>query len=133
MWTMNPTIITSAATSCRTYPTSTVGRPKVFGNHIGMPEIKKITLLATIAQKYTFWPALKKSTYSGSSLSVFATYAFNRRIHRRSSLVHDIGCSQFSTCSAKHATNPRLNQGCSNRVMGPPPKSGVSQRYSHGV
>ena len=110
-----------------------VVRPKALGNHIGTPETRKMTELPTIAQKYNFCPALKKSTYSGSSSSVLATYSFSRRIHRVSSGVHDIGWSQFRSCSAKNATNPRLNQGCSSRVIGPPPKSGVSTRYSHGV
>src|ERR671930_1384813 len=101
---------------------STVGRPNVFGNHIGMPEIRKTTALIAIAQKYNFCPALKKSTYSGSVLSEFVTYSFMRRIQRRSSEVHVIGSSQFRNWSAKNTTKPRLNHGCSRRVLAPPPK-----------
>ena len=59
---MNPISITSAAMSCSTYPMPTAGRPNVFGNHIGMPEMRKMIALIAIAQKYIFCPALKKST-----------------------------------------------------------------------
>ena len=36
------------------------------------------------------------------------------------------------TATRRATTNARLNHGCSSRVIGPPPNSGVSQRKSHG-
>src|SRR2546423_11867678 len=111
---------------------STSGSPNVFGNHIGTPEMRKTTAMITIAQKYSFWPALKKSTYSGSTVSALVTYSLARRVQRRSSAFHVIGASQFRNCSAKNRTNPRLNHGCTRRVLAPPPESGVNQWDSHG-
>lgn len=49
---MKPATITSAARSWNTYAIATGVRPNVFGNHIGMPETRKMIELATIAQKY---------------------------------------------------------------------------------
>src|SRR2546421_10952875 len=111
---------------------STSGRPNVFGNHIGTPEMRKTTALITIAQKYSFWPALKKSTYSGSTVSALVTYSLARRVQRRSSAFHVIGASQVRDCSAENRTDPRLDQGCSRRVLAPPPKSGVNPWASPG-
>ena len=84
-------------------------------------------------QKYAFWPALKKSTYSGSRGWAFVTYARMCRIHRRSSAFHDMGRHQLRIWSVKAITKPRLNHGCSSRVIAPPPKSGVKRRKSQGV
>ena len=78
-------------------------------------------------------PAFKNPTYSGSIGSVFLTYAFIWRSHRRSSFVQLIGPSQLISCSAKMATNATLNHGWRRRVIGPPPNNGVNHRYSHGV
>src|SRR2546428_12699144 len=96
-----------------------------------MPETKKISALATIAQKYTFWPALKKSTYSGSSTSVFETYSLTRLIHCRSFRVHVIGSHQLGVCSPKAAPNPRPNHRCRNLVAVPPAKNRVQGGKRH--
>src|SRR6188474_1641647 len=108
-------------------------RPKSRGNHRGSPVSRKITAHAAIVQKYIFWPPLKKPTSSASTASSFDTYVLIRLIQRESAGVHRIGSSQLSNCSAKNTTKPRLNHGCSRRVVGPPPKTGVSAWNSHGV
>src|SRR5919197_4695526 len=88
---------------------STVGRPNVFGNHIGMPEIRKTTALIAISQQDNFCPALKKSTYSGSVFSEFVTYSFMRRIQRRASEGHVIGPRQVKEAGGKKKTKPQPN------------------------
>src|SRR5262245_29856803 len=108
-------------------------RPNDCGNHIGRPVARNTRALPTIAQKYIFWPPLKNPTSSASTFSTFVTYALMRLTHRESADVQDIGAIQLSSCSAKNNTKPRLNHGCSSRVVGPPPKIGVSTRKSHGV
>src|SRR6516164_176941 len=96
MCAMKPTSLTSAAMSCTKYATATPVLPEAAGNQIATPDRRKKPALATIVQKYSFWPPLKKSTYSGSATSAFETYSLMRRIHRLSSDVHAIGCNQFS-------------------------------------
>src|SRR5438094_8495508 len=99
---------------------------------MGNPVRTNTIAATTIAQKYTFCPPLKYPTSSASTVLVFVTYSRMRFIHRRSAGVQVIGSSQFRNWSAKNSTKPRLNHGCSRRVDGPPPKSGVSQWYSQG-
>src|SRR5581483_1172952 len=109
----------------------TTRRPAASGNHIARPVSRNTSADTAIVQKYAFCPPLKKPTDAGSTGSAFVTYARMLRSQRVSSDVHVIGRSQFKNCSANTTTNPRLNHGCRNRVSGPPPHSGVLQRYSH--
>src|SRR4026207_2262162 len=108
-------------------------RPKSRGNHSGRPGSRKNTAHAAIVQKYIFWPPLKKPTSSASTASSFDTYDLIRLIQRESAGATHIRSSQLSNCSAKNTTKPRLNHGCNRRVIGPPPKTGVSAWNNHGV
>src|ERR1019366_7862996 len=76
--------------------------------------------------------AKKKPTSEGSGESVSLTYSLLRFIQRESAGAQVITCHQFSACSAKKKTKASPNQGCSKRVVAPPPNSGVKKRKIHG-